>query len=122
MGLQKNAIDWRAGVKPSVGLMRCAGGGATTRCRVERRTSLDQRARRSPAFTTMVLGWMVERRCQEKQRAGRICHTYDGRSGLILFGVRVLHLKTTNRVLEQESEGTIICMRVSSRIFARYHV
>jgi hypothetical protein len=55
-GLQKNAIDCRAGVTPSVALIFCAGG-ATTRWRVERKTSLLQRARRSPALMTMVPGY-----------------------------------------------------------------
>ena len=55
LGLQKNAIDWRAGVMPSVSLIAFAGG-ATTLWSVERRTSLLQRARRSPAFTTIVPG------------------------------------------------------------------
>ena len=56
LGLQKNAIDWRAGVMPSVSLIAFAGG-ATTRWRVERSTSLLQRAKRSPALMTMVPGY-----------------------------------------------------------------
>ena len=57
-GLQKNAIDCRCGVTASVSLIWRAGG-ATTRCSVERRTSLLQRASRSPALTTMVPGYGV---------------------------------------------------------------
>jgi hypothetical protein len=56
-GLQKNATDCRAGVMPSVSLIFIAGG-ATTRWRVERRTSLLQRAKRSPALTTIVPGYL----------------------------------------------------------------
>lgn len=55
-GLQKKAMDWRAGVILSLSLSLVAGG-ATTRCSVERSTSLLQRAIRSPAFTTIVRGW-----------------------------------------------------------------
>ena len=57
-GLQKNAIDCRCGVTASVSLIWRAGG-ATTRCSVERRTSLLQRASRSPALITMVPGCEV---------------------------------------------------------------
>jgi hypothetical protein len=55
-GLQKKAMDWRAGAIPSVS-GNCSAGGATTRCNVERRRSLLQRASRSPTFTTIVPGW-----------------------------------------------------------------
>lgn len=55
-GLQKNAMDCRAGVMASVSLIFFAGG-ATTRCSVERKTSLLQRARRSPALTTIEPGY-----------------------------------------------------------------
>jgi hypothetical protein len=55
LGLQKNAIDCLAGVITSVALTLTAGG-ATTRWSVLRRTSLLQRARRSPALMTMVPG------------------------------------------------------------------
>ena len=56
LGLQKYAMDWRPGVIASVSLIACAGG-ATTRWSVERRTSLLQRARRSPALMTIVPGY-----------------------------------------------------------------
>ena len=56
-GLQKNAMEYRVGVMP---VASCAGG-ATTRCRVERTVSFDQRERRSPTFTTMVSGIGVAR-------------------------------------------------------------
>jgi hypothetical protein len=56
LGLQKNAMDWRAGVIVSCELIGLAGG-ATTLCSVERRTSLLQRASRSATFTTIVSGY-----------------------------------------------------------------
>lgn len=58
LGLQKNAIDCLCGVIPSVLLIFFAGG-ATTRCNVERSTSLLQRASRSPALMTMEPGWWI---------------------------------------------------------------
>lgn len=57
LGLQKKAIDCRAGVSPAVSLIVLALG-ATTRCSVDRSTSLLHRARRSPTLTTMVSGYM----------------------------------------------------------------
>ena len=58
-GLQKNAIDCRAGVTPSVSLIAFRGG-ATTRWSVERKTSLLQRASKSPALITIVPGCAEE--------------------------------------------------------------
>ena len=55
-GLQKNAIDCRAGVMSSPSLSVKREGGATTRCTVDRKRSLLHRASRSPTFTTMVSG------------------------------------------------------------------
>lgn len=56
-GLQKNAMDCRAGVMTSISF-NFSVGGATTRCKVDRRTSLLQRAKRSPALITIVPGWI----------------------------------------------------------------
>lgn len=65
-GLEKKAMDWRAGVASSVSdepaFLTCCSGGATTRCRVERKTLLDQRAGgarkqvRSSPVTSMTRG------------------------------------------------------------------
>ena len=57
-GLLKNAIDCLAGVMASVSLIACAGG-ATTRWRVDRKTSLLQRESRSPTLMTIVPGMGV---------------------------------------------------------------
>lgn len=54
LGLQKKAIDCRLGMTASKSFSR--DWGATTRWRVERKTSLLQRARRSETFTTIVPG------------------------------------------------------------------
>lgn len=57
-GLQKKAIDCRAGVMPSgiSVLLIFEVEGATTRCKVDRRVSLLQRANKSPVLTTTVPG------------------------------------------------------------------
>lgn len=61
-GLQKNAIDCRRGVIPSVSLTFFAGG-ATTRWSVDLRTSLLQRASRSPALITIEPGYAHSSAC-----------------------------------------------------------
>ena len=59
LGLQKKAIDCRAGVSPPASLIILVVG-ATTRCSVDRSTSLLHRARRSPMLTTMVSGYILK--------------------------------------------------------------
>lgn len=102
-GLQKNASDWRCGVTASVSLIWRAGG-ATTRCSVERRTSLLQRASRSPAFTTMVPGWggVCVRAAWGREGGRMVGRTYDGRGWLVLLRVRVLDLESAD-LCEAES-------------------
>jgi hypothetical protein len=59
-GLQKNAMLYRRGVSPtrsSFASESGLAGGATMRRSVERSVSLGQRARRSPALTTIGPGW-----------------------------------------------------------------
>lgn len=82
-GLQKNAMDCRAGVIPSVSLTFFAGG-ATTRWSVERRTSLLQRASRSPAFTTIEPGCRMSGEWGETIWAGRNSR-WEARVGTPLY-------------------------------------
>lgn len=118
-GLQKKAIDWRAGVMTSVSLIRLADG-ATTRCRVDRRTSLLQRANKSPTFTTIVPGYIYS----TNESKSDIKRTYDRYSGNKGTCMRILHLQSTHlprdvrticmhkktayRILEKKRQGTII--------------
>ena len=123
-GLQKNARDWRCGVTASVSLIWRAGG-ATTRCSVERRTSLLQRASRSPAFTTMVPGWETCERKRDRVRRGDVrwawlvgiasCAGSRPRvrqpvRSRVLAGSVVRRGCSAHRILEEKRQGAIVCL------------